>query len=167
MKTGVANMTATDAELPGELSVRVSRLIRAPRERVFEAWIKPEIRRKWWMTHRGEQLSLCEIDARVGGRYCQKQIGGGCESPGEDDDYEWIMEGEFTEIVAPERLVFTWNVNHVPPVVNERVTVEFSEVEGGTEVVIKHEGIVSTDLRDGTEQGWTKLLAQQAGVLEQ
>ena len=152
---------------PETLSVNVSRFIRASRQRVFDAWVKPELRRKWWRTHRGEGLTACEVDARVGGRYCMKQIGGGCESPGEDPDYEWIMEGEFLEVDPPRKLVFTWNVNHEPPTVDERVTIEFREVEGGTDVTIRHEGILSPAMRDGTEGGWTTLLEAIAEVLEQ
>ena len=166
MNTGVANMTSSELNKTGKLSVHVSRLIRAPRDRVFEAWIKPELRRQWWQSDKGEHLTACEIDARVGGRYCQKQIGG-CDASDAANDYEWIMEGKFTEVVSPERLVFTWNVNHPDEPPNEEiVTVEFAEAEGGTEVTIKHEGIASTVLRDGTEKGWTELLERQAIVLK-
>lgn len=169
MKAGVSNMTATDSNSTGELSVRVSRFIRAPRERVFEAWLKPEIRRKWWRTSRGDGPTACEIDARVGGRYLLKQIGGGCEAaPEQDDDKEWIMQGEFLEIDPPSRLVFTWNVNHTEePVVDQRVTIEFREAEGGTEVEITHQGIHSTGMLDGTQGGWSKLLETLASVMEQ
>ena len=152
-------MNAANAESPDTLRVRVSRFIRAPRRRIFDAWLDPEIRRKWWFTDRGSGLTACEIDARVGGRYCLKQIGSDSPTPGVDDDFEWIMQGEFLEIDAPQRLVFTWNVNHPgEPITDERVTVEFNEAKGGTEVVITHEGILSTQMRDGTEEGWTKLL---------
>lgn len=149
------------------LSVNVSRLIRAPRERVFDAWVRPELRRKWWRTHRGEGLATCEVDAQVGGRYRMTQIGGGCESSGDDPNYEWIMAGEFLEVDPPRKLVFTWNVNHDPPTVDERVTIEFREVEGGTNVTIRHEGILSSAMRDGTEGGWTTHLNAIAEVLEQ
>ena len=159
-------MADSDVNAPAELSVSVSRVIRAPRERVFEAWLDPELRRKWWLTHHDEGLTTCEIDARVGGRYCMKQIGSCDDSPDADDDYEWIMQGEFTEITPPQRLVFTWDVNHPnEPISNERVTVEFREVEGGTEVSILHEGILSSRLRDGTERGWAELLENQAKVI--
>ena len=140
-------------------TVCVSRIIRAPRESLFEAWVNPELRRAWWLTARGDGPTICEIDARVGGRYQLHQIGGGSESTAEDDDFEWIMEGKFLEIVPPERLVFTWNVNHRDePVVNQRVTVEFRSADGGTEVVITHEGILSQTMRDGTHAGWSELL---------
>lgn len=161
-------MTASDSDARGELSVRVSRFIRAPRQRVYDAWIKPELRRRWWQAGGNEKLTTCEIDARVGGRYCMKQIGGCDDSPDSDPDYEWVMQGEFLELVAPELLVFTWNVNHPDePKSEERVTVEFREAEGGTQVTITHQGILSSRLREGTEQGWTTLLEHQAGVLEQ
>ena len=160
-------MTTSDANPTAELSVRVSRFVRAPRERVFEAWIRPELRRKWWGTGRPEGLSVCEIDARVGGRYCMKQTGSCDESPDVGSDYEWIMQGEFLEVDAPRRLVFTWEVNHPnEPKSDERVTVEFREAEGGTDVTITHEGILSGRLRDGTERGWTKLLETLGAVVE-
>ena len=158
-------MTTTGQE-PETLSVNVSRFIRAPRERVFDAWTNPELRRQWWRTHSGENLTTCDVDARVGGRYCMKQIGSGCDSPGDDPNYEWIMEGEFLEVDPPRKLVFTWNVNHDPPSVDERVTIEFREVEGGTDVSIKHEGILSPTMRDGTDEGWTTLLKAVAELLE-
>ena len=166
--TGDKPMTATDPAMdPETLSVKVSRFIRAPRTRVFDAWVKPELRRQWWRTHSGGGLSHCEVDARVGGRYCMKQIGSGCDSPDEDPNYEWIMQGEFLEVDPPRKLVFTWNVNHVPPSVDERVTVEFREVEGGTEVTLRHEGIRSSEMREGTEGGWTTHLEAIAKCLEQ
>ena len=165
---GDKTMTATNASKnPEMLSVHVSQFIRAPRERVFEAWVEPEMRRKWWRTYSGDGLTTCEVDARVGGRYCMKQIGSGCDSPDQDPNYEWIMEGQFLEVDPPRKLVFTWNVNHDPPTVDERVTIEFHEVEGGTDVTLKHEGILSPAMRDGTEGGWTTHLKAIAEVLEQ
>ena len=166
--TGEKTMTASDASTnPGTLSVNVSRFIRAPRQRVFDAWVKPELRRRWWRTHRGEGLSACEVDARVGGRYRMKQLGGGCESADDNPKYEWIMDGQFLEVDPPRKLVFTWNVNHDPPTVDERVTIEFHDVEGGTDVTLKHEGILSPVMRDGTEGGWTTHLKAIAELLEQ
>ena len=161
-------MTASDAQAAPPMSVEVSRVIRAPRERVFEAWVNPEIRRKWWLNFRGEGPTVCEIDARPGGRYCIKQIGGGSEMPEEDDYREWVMEGEFVEFVRPERLVFTWNVNHheEDPHEEERVTIDFREVAEGTELTIRHEGILSKRLRDGTEGGWTEMAKNLAAVVE-
>ena len=71
--TGETRMPASDA---ADMTVRVSRIIHAPRDRVFQAWLDPELRRQWWVTHGNGRLATCEIDARVGGKYRQSQIGG-------------------------------------------------------------------------------------------
>lgn len=161
-------MTAPTPRSTPTLTARVERLIRAPRERVFDAWVRPELMRRWWRNGRGEELAGCELDARVGGRYRICQIGSGCEEvPGVADDYEWVMQGEFLEVDRPRRLVFTWNVNHPDePPNTERVTIEFHEAPEGTRVVITHEQIVVPRFRDGTERGWTALLESLARVLE-
>ncbi len=149
------------------LSVRISRWIRAPRERVFEAWLDPRLRRQWWATGRPEGLSVCDIDARVGGRYCMKQVGSCDSSLDVDRNYEWVMEGEFLEIVRPERIVFTWHVNHLnEPAGKERVTIELREADGGTQLTLTHEGILSPRLRDGTEQGWSELIVHLSDLAE-
>jgi uncharacterized protein YndB with AHSA1/START domain len=153
-----------NATQPSQITVRVSRVIRAPRERVFEAWVDPDLRRKWW--RHGSGLKVCAIDARPGGRYRMTQIGGCPEEIQPDVNFEWIMDGEFLEVVRPSRIVFTWNVNHDPPVVNNRVTIELREVPGGTEVTLTHEGLPSEQLRDGTDDGWTSLMESMARLLE-
>ncbi|HWL94331.1 MAG TPA: SRPBCC family protein, partial [Phycisphaerae bacterium] len=151
-------MTTRSAPAGNQTSVvRVSRFIRAPRERVFDAWLSTEMRRKWWYTGRPEGLHDCEIDARAGGRYVMKQIGSPEEMEGVDPNFEWVMEGEFVEILRPQRIVFTWKVNHDPPVVNTRVTLEFREVRGGTELTLTHEGLATPEMREGTRQGWAQM----------
>ena len=48
--------------------LRVARVIRAPRERVFAAWTRPELLRLWWGP--GEvSCPEAEIDLRPGGSY--------------------------------------------------------------------------------------------------
>jgi hypothetical protein len=47
--------------------VVVSRLIDAPRERVFDAWVKPEKLAQWWGP-KGFTNARCEIDPRPGGK---------------------------------------------------------------------------------------------------
>ena len=159
-------MISLDRKKFTKLSVRVSQEIRAPREKVFDAWMKPELRRKWWDTGRPEGLHVCEIDARVGGRYCMKQIGSPDMPEGFDPDYEWVMDGEFVEITRPSRLVFTWNVNHRPPERDGVVTIDFEEITGGTRVTIVHENLPTPKQRDDTSKGWIHMLAKLGEVVE-
>ncbi|MCB9852934.1 MAG: SRPBCC domain-containing protein [Phycisphaerales bacterium] len=161
-------MIPANSNTDGRLVVDVSGVIRAAPDAVFDAWVDPAIRRKWWLNVRGEGPTVCEIDARVGGRYTIKQIGSGSETADKADTYEWIMTGEFLEVVRPERLVFTWNVNNPDePVVDQRVTVTFAAESGGTRIRVVHEGIHSEHLRDGTDAGWTSMIDSINEILAQ
>lgn len=151
-------MAVSQVDPPGEFNVHVLRIVPAPPLRVFEAWIRPELLRKWWLNPAGQGPTACKIDPRVGGRYEIREVGCSDEHGRHDPNYEWIMHGEFVEIVVPERLVFTWNVNHQPPLLNNRVIVEFRAIPGGTQVVLTHQGLPTPELRNGTYDGWTTLL---------
>ena len=59
------------------LKVHVSRVLRASRERVFDAWTKPEQMRQW-MGPAGWQVPELEADARVGGKYRIVYRGNAC-----------------------------------------------------------------------------------------
>ena len=56
-------MTARDT-----FDLTMTRTIRAPRQKVFDAFVKPELARKWFGI-RGFTVTRADIDARVGGRY--------------------------------------------------------------------------------------------------
>ena len=131
--------------------------MRAPRERVFEAWTRPEHLRRWWGP-RSVRCTEAEIDLRVGGRY---RIAN--ELP--DGSVVWIV-GEFELVAPPERLVYTWLLEPGPPS-RERVTVRFEPKDGATtEVIVVHERIGSVAARDQHEQGWEGCLDGLAGWLE-
>lgn len=122
----------------------VRKTIRATPERLFDAWTQPEQLKKWW----GPQSVACidaEVDLQVGGRY---RIAN--QFP--DGKVLWIS-GEFAAIERPRRLVYTWRLDsEAGP--SERVTVAF-EVRGqSTEVIVTHERIPNTAMRDMHEQGW-------------
>jgi uncharacterized protein YndB with AHSA1/START domain len=70
----------------------------APRELVFQAWTDPKHLAQWWGP-KGFTNPVCEWDARPG-----NAIHVVMRAP---DGTEYPMGGEFREIVAPERLVFT------------------------------------------------------------
>ena len=88
---------------PVTAHVRLTRLIRAPREQVFEAWLDSEVRKQWWRATPEMHCPLAEIDPTPGGRYRMAM----CK-----DENESVAFGEFVEIDRPERLVFTWSWEH-------------------------------------------------------
>lgn len=80
----------------GERELLLSRIIDAPRERVFDAWTRhlPE----WWGPH-GMSTPVCEMDLRPGGVFRTVM-----RAP---DGTEYPTRGIFIEVVLPERIVFT------------------------------------------------------------
>ena len=130
----------------GPLVVR--KTIRAPAERLFAAWTTPVELQHWW----GPDGVTCidpTVDLRVGGRY---RIGNRLP----DGTVLWIS-GEFEIIEPPHRLTYTWRLEGSTGTA-ERVTVRFMPHDGATDVVVTHERIATSALRDQHQQGWTGCL---------
>jgi uncharacterized protein YndB with AHSA1/START domain len=126
----------------------VRRTIRASAERIFDAWTRPEHLRMWWGP-RPVTCSGAEVDLRVGGRY---RIANAIP-----DGTTVTIEGEFREILRPTKLVYTWQMGQGDRELS-RVTVYFKQRGESTEVVVVHEQLPSTTVRDSHEKGWTGCL---------
>ena len=93
-------MSATATIVPPETAANrelvLTRIIHAPRERVYRAWTTrlPE----WWGPH-GMTTPFCEMDLRPGGVFRTVM-----RAP---DGTEYPTKGVFLEVVANERIVFT------------------------------------------------------------
>jgi uncharacterized protein YndB with AHSA1/START domain len=106
---------------PSDQEIRMTRLFNAPRHLVFEAMTKPEHVKEWWgRLGEGYSVPVCEVDFRVGGawRFVNRHPGG-----------EAAFYGEYREIAAPSRVVFTEIFEQFPDSVSV-VTAELTE-EGG------------------------------------
>jgi len=132
---------------PANLTLELSRVIRAPKRRVFEAFSSAEELKKWFGP--GDcHVVEGEMDFRVGGEYRLSMF---TTDMGDAD-----LVGTFREIVEDERLVYTWEWEN-----NENmrwgqmlVKVELSEVDGGTDVKIEHRGIPAEEVCEGHKLGW-------------
>jgi uncharacterized protein YndB with AHSA1/START domain len=129
-------------------SLTVTRIIRSKRERVFDAWTKPDLILKWW----GPGTTICpeaSVDLRVGGaiRIANKI---------DDGRIVWIS-GEFEYVEPPSRLIYSWimGTEMEDP---SRVTVDFNNHPDGTELVLTHERIASENVRKSHLQGWNGCL---------
>ena len=109
----------------GEGTVTLLRVFDAPRELVWKAWTDPKMMAQWFGP-RGFTNPVCELDVRVGGSLLIVMRG--------PDGQDYPMKGEFREVVAPERLIFT-NIatdhdgNHL---LEGETTVTFTEKGGKT-----------------------------------
>ena len=124
----------------------VRRVIPAPRERVFAAWLDPKSLAQW-MRPGGATDATVKVDPKVGGRFRIVMI----EGP---KRYE--HNGEYLVIQPPERLEFTWiseATDHRPTV----VTIEFLERDRGTELVLTHRRLPAKQV-ESHRRGWTDIL---------
>ena len=139
----------TTTQQGADTTLEVRRVIRAPRERVFQAWTTPaDVKR--WSAPGPIEVVLSEIDLRVGGRYRLEMR----EPNGTPHD----AYGEYRVVDPPQRIVYTWNWVQEPDVRDTVVTVEFNDLgEKGTEVVLRHSGLTPKQAESHT-QGWTSIL---------
>lgn len=132
-------------------TVRLTKLIKAPRQRVYDAWLDPEVRRQWWCAAPEIACSVCDVDARVGGDYRVNMCG--------PDGKEWFTNGRFVCLDPPGKLTFTWNWEHDPGFGGgSTVTVELFETtfnnQPATELVLTHEKLGSPHERSEHTVGW-------------
>src|SRR5436853_7730161 len=132
-------------------ALEIKRLIKAPRECVFDAWTDPEQLRKWFGPENVQTHDLV-ADVRVGGKFRWDLT----NSEGE----KMTCRGEYRELQPGKKVVFTWQweddedwENHV-----SIVTVELDDADGGTELRLTHEKLPNEESRDGHTRGWNSAL---------
>lgn len=132
-------------------AVVLRRRIAAPPDRLFRAWTDPALLARW-MSPVGS--AVAEIDPRVGGRLRVVMIG---------DGQTIEHAGEFLELDAPHRLVFTWSSPFTGDVAS-RVTVELTERRDGTDLTLRHE-LLPEEAVASHAGGWSAMLDRLAAIL--
>ena len=135
---------------PSDREIVATRVVDAPRTLVWDAWTKPEHVPRWMLGPEGMTMPVCEIDLRPGGRwhFVWRQA----------DGTEFGMDGEYREIVPPERLVNTerWGGDW-PETVN---TLVLTEKDGKTTmtctVVYPSKEARDKALGTGMKEGWAQ-----------
>lgn len=137
----------------GEGKVAITRVFDAPRALVWQAWTDPKMMAQWFGP-RGFTSSVPQLDLRVGGALRIVMHG--------PDGSDYPMKGVFTEVKAPERLVFS-NIaldndgNHL---LEGETVVTFSEQGGKTTLHVASHMVgrvpVAPQMLAGMEAGWTQ-----------
>lgn len=143
--------------------VVVTRLIAAPRERVFDAWVKPEKLAQWWGP-KGFTNPRCEIDPRPGGRIYIEMIRA-------SDGKTFPLDGEVEIVEAPERIVFRargYNPANERTTIEDRVTATFAE-QGGKTLVTVHLYVLDiapafVEAAQRMDVGWSQSLEKLEGT---
>ena len=132
--------------------ITIERIIAAPRELVFQAWIDPVRLKQWW----GPKMftnPVCDIDPRPGGKFYIVM-----RAP---DGVEYPCSGVYREVDEPSRLVFTTDA--IGPdggrVLDGLAEVTFEAMGGKTRLVLKARASGSAPqvaaMLAGMEEGWT------------
>jgi uncharacterized protein YndB with AHSA1/START domain len=131
-----------------ELELKVSKVISAPIEKVFDAWLDPKTLAKFMQPMDGMSDAVVSNDASVGGRFSIVMIAGDNKMP---------HEGKYVEIDRPHRLVFTWETDCSSD--GSTVTLDFSKVDDEkTQIDLHHVKFIDEKTRDDHTGGWTGIL---------
>lgn len=134
-------------------TLRFTRRVAAPPERVFAAWTDPEQVACWWDAA-GERLLRCEIDLRVGGGFTFVTRG----------HPDMAFAGVYREISPPSRLVFD--------AMGAEGRVMLEPADGGTAIIVEiacaseaHlQQFVAMGVAAGTSQTMDNLVAHLASA---
>jgi uncharacterized protein YndB with AHSA1/START domain len=156
----VASSGTATVTVPSDQEILITREFDAPRHLVYKAWTTPELVRRWWSGHQGE-MTTCEIDLRVGGRWRYVMVA--------DGGFEVAFHGEYREIVPDQRIVTT-QVYELPGAPEDEGVlniVTFIETDGRTTLTLLVQAR-SKDERDAIlDSGMEVGLQEQLELLEQ
>jgi uncharacterized protein YndB with AHSA1/START domain len=142
VSSGTAKVT-----LPADDQILITREFDAPKHLVYKAFTTPELVKRWWHANRGE-MTVAEIDLRVGGKWRYVMVAEG--------GFEVGFHGEYREIVPNERVVSTEVYEGMPDA--EAVnTMTLTEADGRTklEILVQHSSREHRDahIESGMEAG--------------
>jgi uncharacterized protein YndB with AHSA1/START domain len=124
----------------------IKREFAVPKSLVFKALTDHEHIKKW-NSPKNLDVTFSEGELKVGGKYSY-----GMQS---DEGPEFVMAGEYKEIVQPARLVYTQSRLGAPGPETE-ISITLEEHEGKTTMEFHHTGFPNEEYRDGAIHGWNQ-----------
>jgi uncharacterized protein YndB with AHSA1/START domain len=138
--------------------VQFHRVLRAPPERVYRAFVNADAMAKWLPPY-GFTCQVHHLEARVGGGFRMSFTN---FTSGNGHSFG----GEYLELVPNERIRYTDKFDDPNLPGEMRVTVSLTQVSCGTELNIVQEGIPEVIPAEMCYLGWQESLAQLATLVE-
>jgi uncharacterized protein YndB with AHSA1/START domain len=141
--------------------LELKRTFGARREKVFDAWVKPELMARWFCSaipNRSGRIAV--LDARPGGLYL-------IEVDDSSTGTRYQLRGEYREVRRPERLVFTWEFEPDPEFGKMTIHLDFIERGADTDLILTQVNFPSAASRDGHGRGWKFCLDALGDYLEE
>lgn len=158
---GKTTATTSEGPRPNTLTLRLSRVIQAPPERIYQCFLDPDASAKWLPPH-GFTGKVHGMEAKVGGKFRMS-------FSTINRSWTHFFGGTYRELVPGKRIVYT---NHFetddPSMQGEMlVTIDLTPVAGGTRLDITQAGIPKGPAADGSPIGWSQSLDNLAALCEQ
>ena len=146
-------MTSEPSPRPGSRrEVRITRLLPAPRELVFNAWINPDQIAAWWSPHDYEiPRETIEIEPHAGGRihFSMVERAGGAVYP---------VRFQIVELFEPELLVLASDPMPDIGLVYPMITRAVFEVDGDDTLLTITQTPHTEETQHAATAGWTESL---------
>jgi uncharacterized protein YndB with AHSA1/START domain len=139
-------------------TVRLHRVLRAPPERVYRAFLDAEALAKWLPPH-GFTAKVHHLEAKVGGSYRMSftQFSSG---------HSHAFGGQYLELIPGERIVHTDRFDDPNLPGEMRTTIRLHAVSCGTELQIVQEGVPGVIPPEACCLGWQDSLQLLAQLVE-
>lgn len=147
--------TRYEMSIASDREIVMTRTFDAPRDLVWRAYTDPDLISHWWGP-RHLTTTVDTLDLRPGGAWRVVQR--------DADGNVYAFRGEYREIVAPERLVYTFEWEGLPGhIVVDTVTL--TERDGTTTVVVTslfqsvedRDGMLQSGMEQGAVESWDRL----------
>jgi uncharacterized protein YndB with AHSA1/START domain len=159
-----ASATAGENVTPSNRELVLTRIINAPREKVFNAWTDPEILKQWfaplpWTT------PVAQLDVRPGGANLIVMR--------DPEGREFPNRGIYLEVVPNQRLVFTdaytsaWEPSEKPFMTVVLTFENAGEDKTRYTARVRHWTVADRDAHEkmGFHQGWSQCATQLEAVI--
>ena len=139
-------------------TIRLHRVLRAPPERVYRAFLDPDAMVKW-LPPNGFTGKVHALDARVGGTYKMSFTNF-------NTGHGHSFGGEYLELVPGKRIRHTdqFDDPNLPGVM--QTTISFEKVSCGTELNVVQEGVPGVIPPEACYLGWQESLTLLAQLVE-
>jgi uncharacterized protein YndB with AHSA1/START domain len=152
----MANKTKVTAE-PGKQELFITREFDAPRELVFKAHTDPDLYVQW-VGPNDLKMTIDKLDSYSGGSY---------RFAHERDGHKYTFHGVYHEVLAPERIIGTFEFDGLPETGHVILgTTKFEELPGDRtrlvhqsvfQSVADRDGMIQSGMERGVSEGYEKL----------
>jgi uncharacterized protein YndB with AHSA1/START domain len=139
-------------------TIRLHRVIKAPPERIYRAFLNAESMAKWLPPY-GFTCKVHHLDANPGGSYSMSFTN---FTTGDSHSFG----GDYLELVPHERIRYTSKFDDVNLPGQMQTTVSLREVFCGTEMTVVQEGVPEMIPAEACYLGWQESLMQLIKLVE-